>query len=65
MGKEIVAADESGIITRHYEDCPNCGGEGTLKIYECKFATWCQVEKSCSVCLFLERKVFRGGRVVN
>jgi rRNA maturation protein Nop10 len=24
--KELVAADESGTITLHYEDCTNCGG---------------------------------------
>lgn len=56
--KELVATDETGTITRHYEDCTNCDGKGTLKIYECKFATWTQVEKSCSKCLYLERKVY-------
>jgi len=55
--KEIVAADESGMITRHYGDCVNCGAKGTMKVYECNFASWKQVEKSCSICLFLERKV--------
>ncbi|KUO59695.1 MAG: hypothetical protein APF84_13640 [Gracilibacter sp. BRH_c7a] len=58
MKREIVAVDESGTITRHYEDCGNCGGKNTLKVYECRFKTWWQVEKSCSVCLFLERKVY-------
>jgi hypothetical protein len=65
--KELVAADESGTITRHYENCINCGGKNTLKVYECKFATWTQVEKSCYKCLFLERKVYGDyrGRKVN
>ncbi|MHB8132563.1 MAG: hypothetical protein ACYDEX_26710 [Mobilitalea sp.] len=68
MKKEIVAADESGDITRHFEDCPNCGSPGTLKVYECNFSTWKQIEKSCSVCLFLERKVYGdrfGRKIVN
>ena len=56
--KELIAADETGTITRHYQDCENCGSKGTLKVYECTFATWSQVEKSCSACLFLERKVY-------
>jgi len=56
--KEIIASDDSGYITRHYENCGNCGGKGTLKVYECHFKTWLQVERSCSACLFLERKVY-------
>ncbi|WP_157872750.1 hypothetical protein [Desulfoscipio gibsoniae] len=31
--KEIIASDE----TKHYENCVNCGGKGTLKVYECHF----------------------------
>lgn len=57
--KEMVAADESGYITRHYENCANCGGENSMKVYECNFKTWMQVERSCSTCLFLERKVYK------
>ncbi|MFZ5645977.1 MAG: hypothetical protein ACOY46_20675 [Bacillota bacterium] len=56
--KEIVASDHSGFITRHYEDCHVCGGVRTLKVYECIFSSWSQVEKSCSACLFLERKIY-------
>jgi len=37
--KEIIASDETGYITRHYENCVNCGGKGTLKVYECHFRT--------------------------
>lgn len=62
--KELVAADESGYITRHNENCVNCGGNGTLKVYECHFKAWKQVEKSCSACLFLERKVYGKGQGV-
>ncbi|NPV89898.1 MAG: hypothetical protein HPY50_03870 [Firmicutes bacterium] len=58
MEKEIIAFDESGTITRHYEDCEQCGSKGALKVYECIFSTWRQVEKSCSACLYLERKIY-------
>jgi len=56
--KEVVASDDTGIITRHYEDCPICGRQGTLKVYECTFQTWSQTEKSCSSCYYLERRVY-------
>jgi hypothetical protein len=56
--KVLVAIDETGYITRHYENCDHCGSIGTVKVYECNFKTWRQVERSCSVCLFLERKIY-------
>lgn len=62
-GKEIVAADETGVIARHFENCPRCGSQNTLKVYECIFETWSQVEISCSVCQYLERVINKANTV--
>lgn len=55
----LVLEDESGQLTRHYEDCPVCNGHHALKVYVASFATWSMEEKICQNCSYFEKQIDR------
>lgn len=54
----LIIEDETGQLTRHYEDCPICQGAFSVKVHTASFATWCMEERTCESCSYFDKKIY-------